>query len=345
MPARRIALAIVAGLALLAFPTTAPAAVGEPGVVATGLNVPWGVAFLPNGDALVSERATGRIKRIPRGGGRARTVMTIRGVAKNFGEGGLLGIAVSPTYSADRLVYAYYTGSRDNRVVRFRLGGRIHTIVRGIKRAGNHNGGRLAFGPDGNLYIGTGDAGVRSDAQSRSSLNGKILRVRPSGSVPSGNPIPGSPIWSLGHRNVQGLAFDGSGRLWATEFGESFRDEVNLIRKGRNYGWPNVEGMGDSGGRFTNPILTWPVADASPSGAAIVGGTLYVGALRGQRLWQIPMNGTSLGNPTAAFEGTYGRIRTVVRAPGGRLWITTSNRDGYGSPRGGDDRILSVPVS
>jgi glucose/arabinose dehydrogenase len=354
MPARRIASAMVAGLVFLAAPTATKAsqdptasasALGTPHVVASGLNVPWGIAFLPNGDALVSERATGRIKRISKGGGRARTVMTIPGVAKNFGEGGLLGIAVSPSYSRDHLVYAYYTSSRDNRVVRFRLGGRIHTVLTGIRRAGNHNGGRIAFGPDGKLYIGTGDALQKQSAQDRSSLNGKILRVNADGSTPSDNPF-GSPVWTLGHRNVQGLAWDSSGRLWASEFGESFRDEVNLIQKGNDYGWPDVEGQGDTrGGTFTNPALTWPVADASPSGAAIVGNTLFVGALRGQRLWQIPLNGGSLGSPTAVYEGRYGRIRTVVRAPGGRsLWFTTSNRDGYGTPRSGDDRIYRVSV-
>jgi glucose/arabinose dehydrogenase len=340
----------LAGAALVAAAllpaSSAHAALGSPSVVATGLNVPWGLAFLPNGDALVSERATGRIKRIPAGGGTARTVHRIQGVARNFGEGGMLGIAVSPNYSSDRLVYAYYTSSRDNRVVRFRLGGRSRTVVRGIQRAGNHNGGRIAFGPDGNLYIATGDAGNRPSAQDRDSLNGKILRVRPDGSVPAGNPFSGSPVWSLGHRNVQGLAWDGSRRLWATEFGQDSRDEVNLIRKGGNYGWPSVEGQGDTqGGRFRNPLVTWSPSQASPSGAAIVGSTLYVGALRGERLWQVPLNGASAGSPSPAFEGRFGRIRTVVRAPGGRLWITTSNRDGYGSARGGDDRILSVPIT
>jgi glucose/arabinose dehydrogenase len=339
-----LALALVAVAALL--PAQAHARLGTPHTVASGLNVPWGLAFLPDGDALVSERATGRIKRIPRGGGRARTVMRIPGVARDFGEGGLLGIAVSPRYSRDRMIYAYYTSSRDNRVVRFRLGGKLHTVIKGIHRAGNHNGGRIAFGPDGNLYIGTGDAGDRGNAQDRDSLNGKILRVTRSGKVPRGNPFPGSPVYSMGHRNVQGLAWDRSRRLWATEFRQDQHDEINLIRKGGNYGWPVVEGQGDTqGGRFRNPLVTWTPAEASPSGAAIVGSTLYVGALRGQRLWQVPLRGANTGNPTAVFEGRYGRIRTVVRAPGGRsLWITTSNRDGYGDPRSGDDRILSVPI-
>jgi glucose/arabinose dehydrogenase len=349
MPPRRLLLSVAAAsvAALAVLPSAAQAALGSPSVVASGLNVPWGLAFLPDGDALVSERATGKIKRIPRGGGTPRTVMTIPGVAKNFGEGGLLGIAVSPRYSSDRLVYAYYTSGRDNRVVRFRLGGRVRTVLTGIVRAGNHNGGRIGFGPDGMLYIGTGDAGDEGASQRRGSLNGKILRVRGDGSVPSSNPFSGSPVWSLGHRNVQGLSWDGAGRLWATEFGQSRRDEVNLIRKGANYGWPTVEGQGDTqGGRFTNPALTWTTAEASPSGDAVVGSTLYVGALRGTRLWQVPLNGTSVGSPTAAFEGRYGRIRTVVAAPGGEaIWITTSNRDGYGQSRSGDDRILSVPIT
>ncbi len=346
MPVRRIAFAVVAGLVLLAATTATKAtALGTPRVVASGLNVPWGVAFLPNGDALVSERATGRIKRVPKNGGTARTVMTIPGVARNFGEGGLLGLAVSPKYSRDRTVYAYFTSSRDNRVVRFRLGGRVRPILTGIRRAGNHDGGRLAFGPDGKLYVTVGDARQPQTAQDRNSLNGKILRINPDGSVPSNNPF-GTRVWTYGHRNVEGLAWDGAGRLWATEFGENTTDEVNLIQKGNNYGWPDVEGTGDTrGGTFTNPKVTWTPAEASPSGAAIIGRTLYVGALRGQRLWRIPIDGTSLGTPRAVYEGRYGRIRTVVRAPGGKsLWFTTSNRDGYGSPRAGDDRIYSVPI-
>ena len=331
---------------VLALPAPVPAAVGTPRLIASGLNVPWGVAFLPDGDALVAERATGRIKRTPRGGGTPRTAMRIGGVATSFGEGGLLGIAVSPRYASDHLVYAYYTSSRDNRVVRFRLGGRVRAVLTGIRRGGNHDGGRLAFGPDGKLYISTGDSGNGSLAQDRNSLNGKILRIGPNGGVPRSNPFAGSPVWSLGHRNVEGLAFDRAGRLWATEFGENSHDEVNLIRKGGNYGWPDVEGMGDTqGGALRNPVLTWSPADASPSGAAIIGSTLYVGALRGQRLWRIPLHGTGVGTPRAAFEGRYGRIRTVVRAPDGSLWMTTSNRDGYGTPRSGDDRIYRVPVS
>jgi len=310
--------------------------------IATGLQVPWGVAFLPDGSALVSERPTGEIVRIPKGGGRPRVVMRVPGVHSN-GEGGLLGLAVSSHYASDRLVYAYMTTTSDNRIVRFRLGGALHPILTGLQEAPIHDGGRIAFGPDGKLYAGVGDAGNTANAQNRSSRNGKILRINPDGSIPSDNPFPGSPVWTLGHRNVQGLAWDRSGRLWATEFGQNTWDEINLIRKGRNYGWPIVEGKGKTrGGRFTNPLVTWPTDEASPSGAAILNGTLYAGALAGQRLWKIPLHGSKTGKPVALLKGRYGRLRTVVAAPGGRLWVTTSNRDGRGSPHGGDDKILLV---
>jgi glucose/arabinose dehydrogenase len=188
-------------------------------VIAAGLEVPWGVAFLPGGDALVSERTTARIVRVPAGGGAAREVMRMPGVDTGAGEGGLLGLAVSPRYERDRLVYAYFTSGEDNRVVRFRLGGAPRAILSGLDRNVIHDGGRIAFGPDGMLYVGTGDAGNGEVAQDPESLNGKILRLRPDGGVPDDNPFRGSPVWSVGHRNVQGLAWDGDGRLWQTELG------------------------------------------------------------------------------------------------------------------------------
>jgi glucose/arabinose dehydrogenase len=260
-----------------------PAGSAATRTIATGLQVPWGIAFLPGGDALVAERTTARIKRIPAGGGRARTVMRVPGVDVASGEGGLLGLAISPSYRRDRLVYAYYTSARDNRIVRFRLGGRATAILTGLRRGFNHDGGRIAFGPDGKLYAGVGDATESDLAQDRAALNGKILRMNPDGSVPAGNPFGNSLVWSMGHRNLEGLAWDRAGRLWATEFGENRFDEVNLIRPGRNYGWPVVEGRGSThGGLYTNPLVTWTTAEASPSGAAIVGSTLYVAALRGE---------------------------------------------------------------
>ena len=168
--------------------------------------------------------------------------------------------------------------------------------------------------------------------------------MNPDGSVPGDNPFPGSRVWSLGHRNVQGLAFDRSRRLWASEFGQDTFDEVNLIRKGRNYGWPVVEGKGDTrGGRYTNPKVTWSTDEASPSGAAIARGNLYVGALQCECVWRVPLRGPNTGRPRKLLTG-YGRVRTVVRAPDGALWIATSNRDGRGSPRDGDDRIVRVKL-
>lgn len=316
---------------------------GRSGAIATGLSVPWGVAFLPGGDALVSERTTGRILRISRNGARRRVVMRVPGVDTGSGEGGLLGLAVSPDYARDRWVYAYFTSARDNRIVRFRLGGRLHPVLTGLRRGTIHDGGRIAFGPDGKLYAGVGEAGISSLAQNRRSLNGKILRMNPDGSVPPDNPFAGSLVWSYGHRNVEGLAWDSRGRLWATEFGESEFDEVNLIRRGRNYGWPEVEGRGPTaGGRFTNPVVTWPTSEASPSGAAIRRGTMYIGALQGEAVLRIRLNGTRARKGRPLLRGRYGRIRTVERAPDGSLWVTTSNRDGRGDPRDGDDRIVRI---
>jgi len=310
-------------------------------VMAQGIDVPWGLGFLPNGDALIAERDTGRVLRLTPGAGDAREVFEVPGVAAR-GEGGLLGLAVSPDFARDNLVYVYFTSAQDNRIGRFRLdGGSLEVIFDGIASAGFHNGGRIAFGPDGFLYAGTGDAGDTSSSQDAASPNGKILRLTPDGQPAPGNPTPGSPVYSLGHRNVQGLAWDEAGRLFATEFGQNELDEVNLIEAGNNYGWPEIEGEGDTaGGRYTNPLITWPTSDASPSGIAITGGMAYVAALRGERLWTLRLEGATVADPVARFQGEYGRLRTVQVAPDGALWVTTSNTDGRGDVRDGDDRIL-----
>jgi hypothetical protein len=235
-----------------------------------------------------------------------------------------------------------FTSSSDNRIVRFRLDTpQTQTpILTGLARASIHDGGRIAFGPDGMLYAGVGDAGNTANSQNPQSRNGKILRMRPDGSVPPDNPTAGSLVYSLGHRNVQGLAWDSAGRLYASEFGQNTWDEVNYIVPGGNYGWPTVEGRaGDP--RFRDPIVQWTTAEASPSGAAVDGNTLLVAALRGTRLWLVPLTGNGgAGTPTAQLQGQFGRLRTVAVAPDGYLWVATSNRDGRGTPAANDDRIL-----
>jgi glucose/arabinose dehydrogenase len=325
-------------------PSGAPARTdGKPRTVAADLEVPWAVAFLPGGDALVTERESARLVRVAPSGEKT-AVGTVPGVEPQ-GEGGLLGVAVSPSYATDHLIYLYYTAASDNRVVRATYDGRLGTpepIVTGIPKGPNHNGGRLKFGPDKMLYITTGETGDGPLAQDRDSLAGKILRVTPDGKPAPGNPF-GNRVWTYGHRNVQGLAWDDEGRLYATEFGQNRFDEINLIQKGKNYGWPEVEGAEDGKG-FTKPLLTWTTDEASPSGLAFADGSLWAGALRGERLWEVPLDDGKAGRPVAHFENDYGRLRAVVKAPDGSLWVTTSNRDGRGDPARDDDRVLSVPV-
>jgi glucose/arabinose dehydrogenase len=311
-----------------------------PDELATGLDVPWGFAFLPGGDALIPERDSGRILRLHPGSQPTEIMRIEEAVAT--GEGGLLGLAVSPTFASDGQLFAYYTAADDNRIVRFRLGEAQTVLVRGIAKGSIHDGGRLAFGPDGLLYATTGDAGDRTHSQDLGSLNGKILRLQPDGTPPPTNPFPGSLVYSYGHRNVQGLAWDPQGRLWSAEFGQDAWDELNLIEPGRDYGWPIVEGIGDTqGGRLTNPVRVWRPAEASPSGLAYWRGALYLPALRGQRLWRVPVDASgTTGTPEPLLVGTYGRLRAAAVAPDGSLWLATNNTDGRGSPRPGDDRVL-----
>ena len=323
----------------------------ERSVIATGLEVPWGVAFMPDGDAIFTERDSGRLLRMD-ASGNVETVQTLP--TRGYGEGGSLGLAVSPRYERDGYVYAYYTTGEDNRVVRFRLGEEPEPILTGIPFNTYHDGGRIAFGPDGMLYVATGDAGDPATSQDRGSLGGKILRLTPDGGVPQDNPFPGSPVYSYGHRNVEGLAWDEGGRLYASEFGQDAFDEVNLVRPGENYGWPEFEGDGGEEAEaagFVNPVTTWPTSEASPSGAEVLKdgaipqweGDLFVAALRGQRLWRLELgpDGRVVGRDEL-LRYEVGRIRNVMQAPDGSLWVTTSNRDGRGSPAPQDDRIIRL---
>lgn len=310
-------------------------------VLSRGLELPWDLTFLPNGDGLITERDTGRLLRVTPSG-EVSEVRTLS--AKSSREGGLLGVALHPDFKENRFVYVYYSTREDNRVARFRLGGAfddLEPIVTGIPVSFKHNGGRIAFGPDGMLYIATGDAAEAERSQDKRSLGGKILRVDPEGSIPGSNPFD-NEIWTLGHRNVQGLAWDEVGRMYATEFGKNTYDEVNRIRKGSNYGWPEVEGR-ESDPRYRNPITTFRPENASPSGAAIYkktsierwNGSLIVAALRGERLWKINLDDQGeVTNKIPLLRGEYGRLRHVAVAPGGDVWVLTSN--------GTDDRILRV---
>lgn len=321
--------------------------------VAEGLNTPWGLAPLPDGDLLVSSRDEATITRVDGETGKKTELGEVPGVSP-AGEGGLMGLALSPDYASDHMVYAYFTSASDNRIVRMLYDeqrpageqlGAPDTIFKGIPKGYIHNGGRIAFGPDKMLYAGTGESGDTGLSQNKESTGGKILRLTPEGEPAPGNPFPNSPVYSYGHRNVQGLAWDTQQRLFAAEFGQDTWDELNAIKPGGNFGWPEVEGKSDDS-RYQNPLAQWGTDDASPSGIAYAEGSVWMAGLKGQRLWRVPLNGTEASaDPQAFLEGEYGRLRTVVPAGGDKLWLTTSNTDGRGDPKDGDDRILEVQVS
>jgi aldose sugar dehydrogenase len=314
---------------------------GDPGAqeVVSDLEAPWGLVPLKDGSFLISERDTRKIVRVRNG-----STSDLRTIdeADPAGEGGLLGLAITEN---EKTVFAYYTAANDNRIVSMSWDGRElgapKVILRDIPKGFIHNGGRMVIGPDGYLYVGTGESGEGGLAQDKDSLGGKILRLRLDGSPAPGNPFD-NEVFSYGHRNVQGLAFDDDDRLWASEFGQQTWDELNLIREGANYGWPEVEGSGSVRG-MTNPKVVWRTRDASPSGLAYWQDALWMAGLRGERLWQIPLDGTSTGDPVAHFRGDYGRLRTVeVAIDGNSLLLTNSNTDGRGDPSSADDRLFRI---
>ncbi|MBT2547948.1 sorbosone dehydrogenase family protein [Arthrobacter sp. ISL-65] len=301
-----------------------------------GLQIPWSTVFLPDGTAVISERDSTLLKSVR--DGRVGTIGAVPGVVPG-GEGGLLGLALSPGFASDRYLYAYFTAAGDNRIARMRLEGsgsasggglrlgELEVIFSGMSKASTHNGGRIRFGPDGFLYVGTGDSQRREQPQDRNALGGKILRLTKDGAPAPGNPFPNNPVYSLGHRNVQGLAWDSQGRLWASEFGPDVNDELNLIQPGGNYGWPEVTGAPHRDGVIDAKVV-WPsTADSSPSGLEIVGSTAYLGALRGQRIWAVPLDGENAGAPVGYFTQQFGRIRNVSLAPNGDLWALSNNQN------------------
>ncbi|MBO0901115.1 PQQ-dependent sugar dehydrogenase [Cellulomonas sp. zg-ZUI22] len=344
-------------------PTVAVTSVQD---VATGLDVPWGLAFLPDGRGLVTLRDAARLVLVGADG----TVTDVTGPGADAiadatvaqGEGGLLGVAVVPGSAGGPVdVVVYLTSSQDNRVLRATLDGTVlgpaRVVVEGIPRGRNHNGGRLAFGPDGHLYVTTGDTYETGLAPDPDSLGGKVLRVTADGAPAPGNPDPSSPVWTRGHRNVQGIAWAPDGRAFASELGQDTWDELNVLRAGADHGWPTVEGRGGAARGFADPVAVWATADASPSGIAVTDEGVYVAGLRGRTLWRVPLrplDAASLADPAADAAGVgdpqplladeHGRLRAVEVAPDGSLWVLTGNTDGRGDPAAGDDRVLRVTV-
>ncbi|MEU5644309.1 PQQ-dependent sugar dehydrogenase [Streptomyces milbemycinicus] len=328
---------------------TQPGGTPDPGTVSTiasGVDVAWGLGFLPDGTGIFTERNTFNVYKLTKSG-----TKTLVGKVPNSqttgGEGGLLGLEVSPTFATDHYLYFVHTSSEGNRIARMTLENNTlsgyKVLLQGMEKSRYHNGGRLRFGPDGKLYATMGDAQTESRAQDRNSLNGKILRINPDGSIPSDNPF-GNAVWSLGHRNPQGLDFDSKGRLWESEFGNSVMDEVNLIQKGGNYGWPNCEGTsGDcSGSGYIAPKKTWSTSSASPSGLTIINDHVFVATTVGKRVYRMRIDSSSnLVEQKTYFQGTYDRLRTVEVDHDGDIWLTTStDKDGTD----GNDRILRIDI-
>jgi glucose/arabinose dehydrogenase len=323
-------------LAPLLLGAPAEADIVNDGALARGLTFPWGCDFLPDGSALVTERNSGRILHVSPSGGHT-VVGTVPGTYNDGGEGGLLGLALSPTFATDRWVYCYQTTRTDNRVIRMRYsGGSLgapEVVYGGIARSHNHNGGGLWFSDYPSLFVTVGDNRHPARGQDLHTPSGKILRMKPDGSPQTGNPF-GNRIYSYGHRNVEGITIDDRGRVWASELGENTWDELNHIQAGHNYGWAKVEGRDGRGG-YSDPFVEWHTDDCSPSGIAVTRGRAWIGGLRGQCLWAVDIEGPRLRRKTRYFHTSFGRIRMVKLAPDGSLWIGTSNG-------GGKDKVIRL---
>ncbi len=306
----------------------------DPNVVATNLTTPTGIALLPDGTALVGERTTGRIVRVqPQAGKPVVTVRTLTGLATG-GDGGLLDLALSPTYSEDGLIYAYVTTPTDNRVVDFTLTGPATPVLTGIPRGSVDNTGRLMFDPQGLLYVGTGDAGRPGLAADARSLAGKVLRLNAIGQPAPGNPSRGSAIYTRGHRTVNGICENAPLNIvYATEAPA----DINVLQAGADYGWPRPAKSSQ------RPAGTLPSGRTGAGDCAVLGGRLYVATSDGRSLLSAAVSPrTPVGKFSLALDGRYGRLLTVVAAPDGALWLTTTNKDGHGKPTADDERVLRI---
>ncbi|MGY1636456.1 PQQ-dependent sugar dehydrogenase [Geodermatophilus sp. SYSU D00742] len=305
---------------------------GDPNVVASNLTVPTGLVVLPDGSAVVGEQDSGRLLQVFPDRSPARELMTVAGI-DTAGDGGLLGLALSPTFAEDGLLYAYVSTATDNRVVRFPIGGTPNPVLTGLPRGETRNGGGLLFGADGTLYVGTGDTGNAALAQDPASPGGKVLHVDV-----FGQPVGDGLVYSSGHGNVTALCTDGAETVFATDEAVDGPDALDRVTQGGDAGWPQP-GPGSQ-----RPVVEVPAPEGGLGGCAVSGRTVFLGALDGQRVHavQLDAGGAPVEEPTDFLAERYGRLRTVVLDADGALWITTSNRDGIGTPVEEDDRVLRV---
>ncbi|MGY1608514.1 PQQ-dependent sugar dehydrogenase [Geodermatophilus sp. SYSU D00700] len=308
---------------------------GDPNVVATDLLVPTGLVVLPDGTAVVGERETGRLLQVFPDRSPARELMVVPGIDTG-GDGGLLGLALSPTFDEDGLFYAYVSTATDNRVVRFPMGGTPNPVLTGIPRGETHNGGGLRFAPDGTLYVGTGDTGNPALAQDPASLGGKVLHVDVFGQPANA----AGPVFSSGFADVTAVCLSGDqpATVYAVDESAAGPDELNVLSEGTDHGWP-VAGPGTA-----EPVLRLDNGAAGLGGCTAAGTTVFLGALDGQRVYVVQLDGEGsvVAQPEELLGGRYGRLRTVVLDGEGALWITTSNEDGIGTPAEDDDRVLRI---